>query len=106
MCLAGLPSIIAARSNVIGWVTSLILLPLCMLKSFEKLAPFSILGIMGTLFTAGVLGLRAVDGTYRPGGVFYEVRPSILHPAIHPRQSHPSSYGLCRRSRPPRAASW
>jgi hypothetical protein len=28
---------------------------------------------VGVLFTAGVLALRLVDGTYSPGGVFYEV---------------------------------
>lgn len=55
-------------------MTTLILLPLCMLKSFAPLAPFSILGILGTMFTAGVLALRLVDGSYAPGGKFYQVR--------------------------------
>lgn len=54
-------------------MTTLILLPLCMLKSFAPLAPFSILGIGGTMFTAGVLALRLFDGSYAPGGKFYEV---------------------------------
>lgn len=54
-------------------MTTLILLPLCMLKSFAPLAPFSILGIGGTIFTAGVLALRLFDGSYAPGGKFHEV---------------------------------
>jgi hypothetical protein len=60
---------------VIVWVTSAILLPLCMLKSFDPLAPFSLAGILGTLFTAFVMALRMVDGTYKPGGAFYDVSP-------------------------------
>lgn len=69
----GFPALLAKRTNVIAWMTSLVLLPLCMLKSFAPLAPFSILGILGTMFTAGVLALRLLDGSYAPGGKFYSV---------------------------------
>lgn len=74
---AGFPALLAKRTNVIAWMTSLVLLPLCMLKSFAPLAPFSILGILGTMFTAGVLALRLLDGSYAPGGKFYSVSQSV-----------------------------
>lgn len=78
----GAPALVAARNNVIVWVTSLVLLPLCMLKRLDALAPFSLLGIVGVLFTAGVLALRLVDGTYSPGGVFYEAIAASSRPLL------------------------
>ncbi len=78
----GFPALLAKRTNVIAWMTTTILLPLCMLKSFAPLAPFSLLGILGTMFTAGVLALRLFDGSYAPGGQFYQAIAANLRPNL------------------------
>lgn len=78
----GFPAMLAKRTNVIAWMSTFVLLPLCMLKSFAPLAPFSLLGILGTMFTAGVLALRLFDGSYAPGGQFHEAIAANLRPAL------------------------
>ena len=45
-------------------VTGVALLPLCLMKDLSSLAPFSLAGIIGFVYTAGVMTLRALDGTY------------------------------------------
>lgn len=47
------------------------LLPLCSLKSLSALAPFSLLGLGGTLYTAIFMAIRYMDGSYRAGGQFF-----------------------------------
>lgn len=47
-----------------------LLWPLCSLKSLAALAPTSALGTAGVVYTAGFMGLRALDGTYTNGGAF------------------------------------
>ncbi|KAJ8598294.1 hypothetical protein CTAYLR_005999 [Chrysophaeum taylorii] len=47
-----------------------VLWPLCSLRSLAALAPTSALGTAGVLYTAGFMGLRAIDGSYFPGGRF------------------------------------
>ncbi len=45
-------------------LTSFILLPLCMLKNLSSLAPFSLAGIAGMLYTAAAMSVRYFDGSY------------------------------------------
>ena len=52
-------------------VTTFVLLPLCLLKSLSALAPFSLVGLTGLLYTAIVMTVRLVDGSYQPGGMYY-----------------------------------
>lgn len=59
------------RSNTILGLVVAILLPLCSLKSLSALAPFSLLGLGGTLYTAIFMAIRYFDGSYRPGGQFF-----------------------------------
>lgn len=48
------------------------LLPLCLMKNLGALAPFSVFG-MAAVFTAlGCMIVRYLDGSYLPGGEFYE----------------------------------
>jgi amino acid permease len=63
----GLPALLAQRTNIILLLTSVILFPLCSLKSLNSLAPFSLLGLGGTLYTAVVMAIRFFDGSYAPG---------------------------------------
>lgn len=60
-----------SRTNTLLGVTSLVLLPLCLLKNLASLAPFSLLGIIGMVYTAFAMGLRYFGGAYSvPSGVF------------------------------------
>ena len=66
------PSIVGERSNTILGISALVLLPLCSLKSLSALAPFSLLGLGGTLYTAIFMAIRYMDGSYRAGGEFFK----------------------------------
>lgn len=66
-----LPAALCSRSNMILLLTSLVLLPLCSLRNLSSLAPFSLLGLGGTLYTAAFMLLRLKDGSYAPGGRFF-----------------------------------
>ena len=57
------------RNNALYALATLILAPLCSLQSLHALAPFSALGLAGTLFTALVIALRYLDGSYSLIGV-------------------------------------
>ena len=51
-------------------VTVVAILPLCLMKSLTVLAPFSVLGSIGIVFTAIAMLIRCFDGTYAPGGIY------------------------------------
>lgn len=51
------------KASLIG-LTVLVLLPLCLLKNLSSLAPFSLAGIAGMLYTAVAMGIRFLDGSY------------------------------------------
>lgn len=53
-------------------VTIFAIFPLCLIKNLKVLAPFSVAGTVGVLFTTCVMLLRYVDGSYRPGGRYYD----------------------------------
>lgn len=59
---AGFKSI--SRAEALILVTSVILLPLCLVENLNSLAAFSFSGIIGTIFTAAVMTLRYFDGSY------------------------------------------
>jgi sodium-coupled neutral amino acid transporter 11 len=66
-----LPAIASSRTNVILLLSSLVLAPLCAMKSLSALAPFSLLGLGGTLYTAVFMLIRLLDRSYFPGGKFF-----------------------------------
>ncbi len=53
-----------SRTSAILGVTVVVLLPLCMFKNLKVLAPFSIAGLGGMLFTGASMGIRYFDGSY------------------------------------------
>lgn len=59
-------------------VTVFGILPLCLMKNMRVLAPFSALGTFGILFTCFAMGFRYFDGSYAPGGEFYEDNEAFL----------------------------
>eukprot|EP00569_Conticribra_weissflogii_P002944 CAMPEP_0171329142 /NCGR_PEP_ID=MMETSP0878-20121228/1070_1 /TAXON_ID=67004 /ORGANISM="Thalassiosira weissflogii, Strain CCMP1336" /LENGTH=472 /DNA_ID=CAMNT_0011829063 /DNA_START=100 /DNA_END=1518 /DNA_ORIENTATION=- len=64
-------------------LTALVLLPLCMLKNLSSLAPFSLAGIAGMLYTAAAMAVRYFDGSYADptNGLALDVAEN-LRPAI------------------------
>jgi amino acid permease len=73
--------ITATRSNALLALTSLVLLPLCLVKNLSSLAPFSLVGIMGMAYTSIAIGIRYFGGAYAsPGGRFL----SDLAPHMQP----------------------
>lgn len=59
------------RTQSLMGVTGCVLLPLCLLKNLNSLAPFSLVGIMGMLYTALAMGFRYFGGSYAEGGAFF-----------------------------------
>ena len=53
-----------SREVALCGLTVLVLLPLCLLKDLSALAPFSLAGIAGMLYTAVAMGIRYFDGSY------------------------------------------
>lgn len=59
------------RTKALIAVTIVALLPLCLLKDLSSLAPFSLLGIMGMIFTCATMAVRFFGGDYTaPDGKF------------------------------------
>ena len=52
------------RNPTLVAVTLVILLPLCLLKNLKSLAPFSLMGVLGLVYTAVAMTIRYRDGTY------------------------------------------
>ena len=77
-----LPAVFQARQNVILVLTALVLFPLNSLKSLAALAPFSLLGLGGTLYTAIVMAIRYFDKSYAVGGKFYTALAASARPVF------------------------
>jgi amino acid permease len=54
----------ASKTVVLGSVTTLVLLPLCLLKNLSSLAPFSLLGSLGMVYTAAAMAIRYFGRAY------------------------------------------
>lgn len=61
-------------------VTVVGLLPLCLLKNLGALAPFSAMGMAAVVLALACMTVRYIDGSYAPGGVYYEEIPPSLRP--------------------------
>ena len=69
---AGMGMALTRTQSLLG-ITSLVLLPLCFLKNLASLAPFSLVGIAGMLYTTVAMGIRYFGGTYAvPSGKFLD----------------------------------
>jgi len=72
--------IAATRTQSLLGVTGVVLLPLCLMKNLSSLAPFSLVGIIGMLYTTLVMGIRYFSGAYAPGGKF--LATALVAPAF------------------------
>jgi amino acid permease len=81
------------RTEVLGIITLVALLPLCLLRDLSSLAIFSLLGIGGMAFTMCVMVLRYLDGSYAVDtGAFLSQVPTNLQPSFG--DSGPSVTGI------------
>jgi len=63
--------VVATRTQSLLGVTGIVLLPLCLMKNLSSLAPFSLVGIIGMLYTTFGMAARYFSGAYAlPGGKF------------------------------------
>lgn len=90
----GAPKLLQSRSNMILGMTSGIVLPLCLLESLDALTPFSAMGMAGTLYTAVFMTIRALDGSYAPGGRFHSTIAHSMQPVFNSRPHGISSLTL------------
>lgn len=74
-----------SRVTCLFLITGLAVLPLCLLKNLNVLAPFSVLGTLGILVTACAMAYRYVDGSYALGGEFYDDNEPDLRPSFGDR---------------------
>jgi hypothetical protein len=70
------------KPAVLLGLTSFILLPLCLLKNLSSLAPFSLLGSLGMIYTAIAMTIRYLGQAYTVTGPFGADLPATLRPAF------------------------
>ena len=69
--LLGAAGVKATRTGALLGITGTVLLPLCLLKDLSSLAPFSLLGIAGMVYTTVAMALRYFGGAYKlPAGKY------------------------------------
>lgn len=73
--------IVISRTQALIGVTVFALLPLCLMKSLKSLGPFSLVGILGMIYTSVAMFIRYKDGSYGVSGEF----ASGLDPSLAPR---------------------
>ena len=69
------------RTKTLYVITSVVLLPLCWLKNLSSLAPFSLLGTLGMVFTTLAMGIRYAQKAYAVGSDMFPV----VSPQLAPR---------------------
>jgi len=69
-----------SRTQSLLSITIFVLLPLCLMKTLSALAPFSLVGLCGILYTGTAMFIRYLDGSYAPGGAFYEEIDQVMRP--------------------------
>mmetsp|Transcript_15492 Transcript_15492/g.23043 ORF Transcript_15492/g.23043 Transcript_15492/m.23043 type:complete len:481 (-) Transcript_15492:737-2179(-) len=74
--------IAVSRSNALIGLTSVVLLPLCLVKNLSSLAPFSLVGIMGMAYTSIAIGIRFFGSAYKPAGRFLPDLAPHMQPAF------------------------
>jgi len=82
-----LPHLALSRSQALLGVTGTLLLPLCLKKDLRSLAPFSLVGVFGMLYTAVVMVSRCLGHSYTSvldTGVEANALLTSLGPALRP----------------------
>lgn len=69
------------------------LLPLCLMRNLDALAPFSAFGMSAVFVALGCMMIRYVDGSYLPGGTFHEQIEEMYRPRFG-TESYPFSFQI------------
>jgi len=72
--------IVSSKIPVTIGLTSIVLLPLCLMKNLSSLAPFSLVGSLGMVYTAIAMFVRYLDKAYKATGGFGTDNPISLRP--------------------------
>lgn len=80
----GAPPLLRLPNVWIGLLTTFVLTPLCLMRDLSSLAFGSVVGTIGTLYTAAFMSLRALDKSYQIGGVFHSAIGESLRPRFTP----------------------
>lgn len=80
----------ASRSSVLLVLTTFVLLPLCLVQNLSALAPFSLIGILGMIYTSLAIGFRYFQGAYSVTGRFL----SDLSPHMKPSFGSSGAMGV------------
>lgn len=90
----GAPTALSNRNAALAAVAALAVAPLTQLGSLNALAPLSAVGLAGILFTALMMGVRYIDGSYRYSNLGGEIGRFL---AELPTPSRPS-FNVFRRN--------
>jgi len=82
--LAGAGGSLASPNVWIGLLSAFVLLPLCLLRDLSSLSIGSIIGTLGTSYTAVFMAIRCLDGSYAAGGSRAALIPPASRPAFSP----------------------
>ena len=78
---AGVTGVIGKRTTVLGAISAIFLLPLCLLEDISSLQFSSVLGVLGIMFTFIFHAIRVTDGTYTPqSGLFAKLLSAKMQP--------------------------
>jgi len=66
----GIKGWIGKRSVILAFMSSFVLLPLCLIEDLSALQFSSVLGVAGVLYTVAMHFIRYLDGSYKAGGAF------------------------------------
>ena len=72
----------AGKTLVTVVLTATVLLPLCLLKNLSSLAPFSLVGSLGMIYTAVAMTIRYMGKSYLAGGKFATDTAANLRPSF------------------------
>jgi len=80
----GVPEPFSSRTYVLVGMTLFVLFPMCLIKDLSVLGYTSLAGITGIVYTSVFMLIRCIDGSYAPGGIFYdslkqEFQPDFSH---------------------------
>lgn len=80
---AGITNTLVTKHTILIGLTGCVLLPLCLLKNLSSLAPFSLLGTLGMIYTAVAMFIRYSTKAYvQPNGIFANDLPKYLQPSF------------------------
>eukprot|EP00977_Amphora_coffeiformis_P027705 scaffold34634_cov171-Amphora_coffeaeformis.AAC.14 len=80
--LKAFTGITISRTTGLLGVTVAVLLPLCLMRELKSLAPFSLIGIFGMIYTAAAMAFRCLRGSYLGGSPLLADLAENLQPSF------------------------